>query len=36
MVSNLDNLIKGGRLGSISGKIATLLNIKLVLQMTDG
>ena len=36
MVVDLKNLIKGGRLGALSGKIATLLNIRIELQMPDG
>lgn len=36
IVVNLDNLIKGGRLGPVAGKIATLLNIRIELHMTDG
>ncbi|OYS00069.1 fatty acid-binding protein DegV [Lactobacillus taiwanensis] len=36
IVVNLDNLIKGGRLGSVAGKIATLLNIRIELHMPDG
>lgn len=36
MVVNLDNLIKGGRLGALSGKIATLLNIRIELHMPKG
>ncbi|MBP2057990.1 DegV family protein with EDD domain [Lactobacillus colini] len=36
MVVDLKNIIKGGRLGKLSGKIATLLNIRIVLQMPNG
>lgn len=36
MVVDLKNIIKGGRLGKLSGKIATLLNIRIVLQMPGG
>ncbi|GFZ26987.1 DegV family protein [Lactobacillus corticis] len=36
MVVNLDNLIKGGRLGAVSGKIATMLNIRISLHMPKG
>ncbi|WEV71588.1 DegV family protein [Lactobacillus sp. ESL0785] len=36
IVVNLENIIKGGRLGPVSGKIATLLNIRLELQMPGG
>ncbi len=36
IVVNLDNLIKGGRLGPVAGKIATLLNIRIELHMPDG
>ena len=36
IVVNLDNLIKGGRLGQVAGKIATLLNIRIELHMPDG
>lgn len=36
MVVDLKNLIKGGRLGALSGKIATLLNIRIELQMPGG
>lgn len=36
MVVNLDNLIKGGRLGALSGKVATLLNIRIALHMHQG
>lgn len=33
MVPNLDNIIKGGRLGPLAGRVATLLNIRIHLQM---
>ncbi|MBU3827797.1 MAG: DegV family protein [Candidatus Lactobacillus pullistercoris] len=36
MVINLQNLIKGGRLGALSGRIATMLNIRIALQMPQG
>ena len=36
MVVNLENLIKGGRLGALSGRIATMLNIRIALQMPKG
>lgn len=36
MIVNLENVIKGGRLGPISGKIANLLNIRIELQMPHG
>lgn len=36
MVVNLDNIIKGGRLGPLAGKIATLLNIRIALTMPHG
>ncbi len=36
MVVNLENVIKGGRLGPISGKIANMLNIRIELQMPNG
>ncbi|BDR60473.1 DegV family protein [Lactobacillus xylocopicola] len=36
MIVNLENVIKGGRLGQLSGKIANLLNIRIELQMPDG
>lgn len=36
MVINLKNLIKGGRLGALSGRIATMLNIRICLQMPGG
>lgn len=36
MVVDLKNIIKGGRLGKVSGTIATLLNIRIVLQMPGG
>ncbi|MFR4790441.1 MAG: DegV family protein, partial [Lactobacillus acidophilus] len=32
----LQNLIKGGRLGAVSGRIATMLNIRISLQMPKG
>lgn len=36
MVVDLKNIIKGGRLGKVSGRIATLLNIRIELQMPHG
>lgn len=36
VVVNLDNIIKGGRLGKTTGRIATLLNIKAILKMENG
>lgn len=36
MVVDLKNLIKGGRLGALSGKVATLLNIRIELHMPEG
>lgn len=36
MVVDLKNLIKGGRLGALSGKVATLLNIRIELHMPGG
>ncbi|KJY61379.1 DegV family protein [Lactobacillus apis] len=36
MIVNLENVIKGGRLGPISGKIANMLNIRIELQMPNG
>lgn len=36
MVVDLKNLIKGGRLGALAGKVATLLNIRVELHMPDG
>ena len=36
MVVDLQNLIKGGRLGALSGRIATMLNIRIALQMPKG
>ncbi|AEV95186.1 DegV family protein [Pediococcus claussenii] len=35
-VVNLENLVKGGRLGRLSGMIGGLLNIKIVLQVENG
>ncbi|WP_125703534.1 DegV family protein [Lacticaseibacillus daqingensis] len=35
-VSNLENMIKGGRLSRVSGMMATLLNIKVTLEVTGG
>lgn len=34
MVPDLTNIIKGGRLGALAGRVATLLNIRLFLEMT--
>lgn len=36
MVVNLKNLIKGGRLGHLTGTVATLLNIRIELRMPHG
>ncbi len=36
MVVNLKNIIKGGRLGKLTGRVATLLNIRIALTMKDG
>lgn len=36
MVVDLKNLIKGGRLGALTGKVATLLNIRIELHMPHG
>ena len=36
MIVNLENVVKGGRLGPISGKIANMLNIRIELQMPNG
>ncbi|MDO4912217.1 MAG: DegV family protein [Lactobacillus sp.] len=36
MVVTLDNLIKGGRLGKLTGKIANFLNVRLHLTMQEG
>ncbi|CCI81557.1 DegV family protein [Lactobacillus hominis] len=36
MVVDLKNLIRGGRLGALSGRIATLLNIRIALKMPGG
>ncbi|GAK47406.1 EDD, DegV family domain protein [Secundilactobacillus oryzae JCM 18671] len=35
-VVSLDNLVKGGRLGRMTGAISSLLNIKIVLEVTNG
>jgi DegV family protein with EDD domain len=36
MVVNLDNIIKGGRLGPVAGRVASLLNIRIAITMKDG
>ncbi|WP_163654024.1 DegV family protein [Listeria sp. PSOL-1] len=36
VVVTLENLIKGGRIGSLQGLIGSLLNIKLLARLTDG
>ena len=36
MVVNLQNIIKGGRLGPLTGRVATLLNIRIALTMKKG
>ncbi|PWG00812.1 DegV family protein [Levilactobacillus bambusae] len=35
-IVNLDNIVKGGRLSKAAGAITSLLNIKIVLEVTDG
>lgn len=35
-VTNLDNLVKGGRLSRVSGLISSFLNIKVILQLQNG
>ena len=35
-VSNLDNLVKGGRISRVSGVLSSLLNIKVTLEVTGG
>lgn len=35
-VMTLDNLVKGGRINRVTGAISNLLNIKIVLEVTDG
>ncbi|WP_071131448.1 DegV family protein [Enterococcus timonensis] len=35
-ISNLENLIKGGRISKAKGVVTTLFNIKLVLELKDG
>ena len=32
---NLENLVKGGRIGRVTGLISSLLNIRVVMQMTN-
>jgi len=34
-VSTLENLVKGGRIGRVSGLISSLLNIRVIMQMKD-
>ncbi len=34
-VSTLENLVKGGRIGRVTGLISSLLNIKIVMEMVD-
>ena len=34
-VSTLENLVKGGRIGRVTGLISSLLNIKVVMEMVD-
>lgn len=36
MIVNLENIVKGGRLGPLAGKVAGMLNIRIELQMPDG
>lgn len=35
-VSTLDNLVKGGRISRVSGMLSSLLNIKVILEVTGG
>lgn len=35
-VTNLDNLVKGGRISRVSGLISSFLNIKVILQLQNG
>lgn len=35
-VATLDNLVKGGRIGRVSGMLSSLLNIKVILEVTGG
>ena len=35
-IANLENMIKGGRIGKTMGKLTSLMDIKATLQMTDG
>ena len=34
-VSTLENLVKGGRIGRVTGLLSSLLNIRVVMQMKD-
>ncbi|MDU7015733.1 MAG: DegV family protein, partial [Streptococcus mitis] len=34
-VSTLENLVKGGRIGRVTGLLSSLLNIRVVMQMND-
>lgn len=36
MIPNLKNIISGGRLGNLAGRVVSLLNIRIVLQMKKG
>lgn len=36
MVINLKNIVKGGRLGPVAGRVASLLNIRIAITMNDG
>lgn len=35
-IANLENMIKGGRIGKTMGKLTSMMDIKATLQMTDG
>ena len=34
-MSTLENLVKGGRIGRVTGLLSSLLNIRVVMQMKD-
>lgn len=36
MIPDLKNIVKGGRLGSLAGKVVSMLNIRIFLQMKSG
>lgn len=36
MITDLNNVIRGGRLGSLAGRVASILNIRIVLNMYEG